>query len=188
MAIIDVGHTAFLFLIAIPLLQATDGGYPDMKSIMKNAFLSPTFDAMLIGLPLGILGVDTAIAASPLYSTYKTIIEFLTAPTGMLILITLGYDIALRKDLMKPVAITSFARLGTMAVFCALSSLVIFRFMPFSKETLTALMLAFSLPASYANPMFARFEGHKDYVSTTISFSTVLTLLIFIGLTVYTTM
>ena len=185
MAIIDVGHTVFLFLIAIPIMQATDGGDPDIRSILKNALTSPTFDAMLIGIALGLLGVDTALAGSAAYGTYQAVISFLTAPTGMLILITLGYDMSLHRDLMGPVAFTSIARLAVSAAVCALSSLVIFRFMPFDKGTLTALMLAFSLPASYAIPMFAKFEGHKDYVSTTISFSTLLTLLTFVGLAVY---
>jgi hypothetical protein len=185
MAIIDVGHTVFLFLLAIPIMQATDGGSPDIKSILKNALTSPTFDAMLLGMALGMLGVDTILASSAAYGSYQAVVNFLTAPTGMLILITLGYDISLRKDLMGPVVFTSVSRLIVSAAFCALSSFIIFRFMPFSKETLVALMLAFALPASYAIPMFAKFEGHKDYVSTTISFSTLLTLLVFVGLTIY---
>ena len=185
MAIIDVGHTVFLFLIAIPIMQATDGGSPDFRSILKNALTSPTFDAMLLGILLGLLGIDNLLSSSSAYGSYQSIVNFLTAPTGMLILITLGYDLSLRSDLMQDVAITSISRLITSAVFCVISCFIIFRFIPFSKETLAALMLAFSLPASYAIPMFAKFEGHKDYVSTTISFSTLLTLLAFIGITIY---
>ncbi len=188
MAIIDVGHTVFLFLIAIPIMQAADGDTPDLRTILKNAVTSPTFIAMLAGIALGTAGVDTALQASPVYGLYGSLIDFLTAPTGMLILITLGYDMALRKELMGPVAFTSLSRLAVMAGFCALSSLVIFRFMPYSKSTLTALMLAYSLPASYAIPLFAKFEGHKDYVSTTISFSTLLTLVCFVFLSVFAQM
>ena len=72
-----------------------------------------------------------------------------------------------------------------MWAFCAVSCLIIFRFIPYSKETMVALILAFSLPGSYAIPMFGKFEGHRDYVSTSISFSTLVTLLVFVGLTVY---
>ena len=107
MAIIDVGHTVFLFLIAIPIMQAADGDTPDLRTILKNAVTSPTFIAMLAGIALGTAGVDTALQASPVYGLYGSLIDFLTAPTGMLILITLGYDMALRKELMGPVAFTS---------------------------------------------------------------------------------
>ena len=75
--------------------------------------------------------------------------------------------------------------MAAMWAFCALSCLIIFRFVPYSKETMTALILAFSLPASYAIPMFGKFEGQRDYVSTTISFETVLTLIVFVALTVF---
>ena len=187
MAIIDVGHTVFLFCIAVPLLQATDGGSVDPRSIFKNAITSPTFDAMLLGIPLGLLGVDTALMNSAAYGSYQSVVNFITAPTGMLIMITIGYGIELRKDLMKPVAFTSLTRLVTSAVFCVLGCLIIFHVMPFDKTTLVALLMAFALPTSYAIPLFAKFEGHKDYVSTTISFETIIYLLCFIGITIYAT-
>lgn len=188
MAIIDVAHTVFLFLIAIPLLQATDGTDPDFKKILKSAVLSPTFLSMLIGIALGLLGVDTWLMKTSAYSVYESVIDFLTNPAGMLILITLGFNISIRPDLLRPVVFTSLMRLVTMGVFCVLSSLIIFRFMPYSREWQVALILAFSLPASYAIPLFAKFEGHRDYVSTTISFSTVLTLIVFIALSFYAKM
>ena len=188
MAIIDVAHTIFLFLIAIPLMQAADGNDPDFKKLMKNAVLSPTFLAMVIGIALGLIGVDSWLMSSPVYGIYQAVINFLTNPAGMLIIVTLGFGISISPELMRPVLFTAFTRLVTMAVFCAISSFVIFRFIPYSKETLVALMIAFSLPASYAIPIFGKFEGHKEYVSTTISFSTVLTLIVFIGMTIFAKM
>ena len=188
MAIIDVAHTVFLFLIAIPLMQAADGNEPDFKKLMKNAVLSPTFLAMVIGIALGLIGVDSWLTRSSVYGIYQSVISFLTNPAGMLIIVTLGFGISISPELMRPVLFTAFTRLATMAVFCAISSVVIFRFIPYSKETFVALMIAFSLPASYAIPIFGKFEGHKEYVSTTISFSTVLTLIVFIGLTIFAKM
>ena len=188
MAIIDVAHTIFLFLIAIPLMQAADGNDPDFKKLMKNAVLSPTFLAMVIGIALGLIGVDSWLMSSPVYGIYQAVINFLTNPAGMLIIVTLGFGISISPELMRPVLFTAFTRLVTMALFCAISCFVIFRFIPYSKETLVALMIAFSLPASYAIPIFGKFEGHKEYVSTTISFSTVLTLIVFIGMTIFAKM
>lgn len=185
MAIIDVAHTVFLFLIVIPILQSVDGSDGDFRKILKNAVLSPTFLAMVIGIALGLLGVDTLISNSSFNGIYQSTVSFLTNPAGLLILITLGYDLSLRDDLRKPVLFTIFTRFAAMWAFCAVSCLIIFRFIPYSKETMVALILAFSLPGSYAIPMFGKFEGHRDYVSTSISFSTLVTLLVFVGLTVY---
>ena len=188
MAIIDVAHTVFLFLIAIPIMQASENGDADFKNILKNAALSPTFIAMVIGITLGLLGFDTRLINSASYGIYQSLVTFLTNPAGMLILVTLGFDISLRADLRKAVLFTSMTRMAAMWAFCAVSCLIIFRFIPYSKETMVALILAFSLPASYAIPMFGKFGDEKEYVSTTISFSTVLTLLVFAALTVYTKM
>ena len=185
MAIVDVGHTVFLFLIAVPLLQSVDGGSADAKSILKNAVTSPTFDTMILGILLGVAGVDERLAASAGYELYQSVVDFISAPTGMLILITLGFDMSLRKDLMKPVLFTSVLRVVIMGVLCAASCFIIFRFVPYSREQLCILILAFTLPASYGLTTFARFEGHNDYVATTISFSTILTLILFVCLTVF---
>lgn len=185
MAIIDVAHTIFLFLIAIPIMQASEDGGADFKQILKNAALSPTFLAMVIGIALGLLDLDVWLSASSVNSIYQSLISFLTDPAGMLILVTLGFNISLRADVRRAVLITSLTRMAAMWAFCALSCLIIFRFVPYSKETMTALILAFSLPASYAIPMFGKFEGQRDYVSTTISFETVLTLIVFVALTVF---
>ena len=188
MAIIDVAHTVFLFLIVIPIMQAADGGEKDFKKMLKNAVLSPTFLAMVIGNALGLLDLDKVIANSAAVGIYQSVISFLTDPAAMLIILTLGYDISVRKDLLKPVVVTSLLRFTSMAVLCVLSCLVIFRFIPYSKETLVALIMAFSLPVSYAVMVFGKFEGHRDYVSTTISFTTILTLLVFVGMAVYVNM
>ena len=169
----------------IPILQSVDGSDGDFRKILKNAVFSPTFLAMVIGIVLGLLDVDKLISNSPVNSIYQSTVSFLSNPAGLLILITLGYDLSLREDLRKSVLFTIFTRFAAMWAFCAVSCLIIFRFIPYSKETMVALILAFSLPGSYAIPMFGKFEGHRDYVSTSISFSTLVTLLVFVGLTVY---
>ena len=184
MALIDVGHTAFLFMIVVPLLQAADGQNPDPKDIMRKAFLSPVFLAMVIGITLGVTGAGRWLAASETYEVYSSVVNFITAPAGTMILIALGYDISFDKQLIKPVLYTSILRLATMELFCAVSVFVISRFYPMSRHMLYSLIFAFSLPASFAVPMFARFEGHRDYVSATISFSTVLSLAVFIVISV----
>ncbi|MBQ6517313.1 MAG: AEC family transporter [Anaerolineaceae bacterium] len=185
MAIIDVAHTFFLFLIVIPIMQMTDGNEGDFKKTLGHAVLAPTFLAMVLGMILGLLGVDTWLVNSPINGLYQKTVGFLSDPAGLLILITLGYDISLRADLRKPVLFTICTRFAAMWAFCALSCLIIFRFVPYSKELLVALILAFSLPGSYSIPLFGKFEGHREYVSTTISLSTLVTLLVFVGLTVY---
>lgn len=185
MAIIDVGHTVFLFLLVVPILKITEGESPKLKDVARQALTSPAFDAMLIGIALGLAGVDEWLQSNAGYDIYAAVINYITAPTGVLVLLTLGHDAALDKKLMKPVAMTAVGRLVVMWAFCAVSVFVIGLFGPISRSMLFALMLAFSLPASFVIPVTGRFEGQRDYVSATMSLSTLLTLGAFAVLAVF---
>ena len=169
----------------MPLLQKIEGNVSSVKDSVKNLFCSPIFDAMILGIVFGVFGFDKVLEKSAAYEIYVPLVSFLTAPTGMLILLTLGHDLSLKKDLLFPVFYTSIMRLIVMAALCAASVFIISLFGTIEKSKLVTLMLAFSLPTSYGLSMFANFDGHKEYVSTTISFSTILTLLIFVGISVY---
>ena len=183
LAVMDAGNCVFTIGIVVPLLLAADGSSENPRSIIKKAVTSPTFIAMLLGIVMGlVVHADDALMTSRIFECYKKVGEFIAGPTGMLILITVGYGIVLRKDL---VVFTALIRLAASAALCALSCLIVFRFIPFDKDTQVALMIAFALPASYSLLMFGKFEGHKDYASTTISFETILYLLVFIGITIY---
>ena len=186
LAIMDASNCVFTISIVVPLLLAADGSSAEPRSIIKNAVTSPTFIAMLLGIAMGLLvHLDDALVDSVVFECYKKVGAFIAGPTGMLILLTVGYGIVLRKDLIKPVVFTALTRLVASAALCAVGCLIVFRFIPFDKDTLVAMMIAFALPASYSILIFAKFEGHKEYASTTISFETILYLLTFIGITIY---
>ena len=57
---------------------------------------------------------------------------------------------------------------------------IVFRFVPYDRVLLFSILLLFLLPPSFAVPMFSKLEGYEEYISTTISFCTIITLLIFI--------
>ena len=62
----------------------------------------------------------------------------------------------------------------------ALVAFVVFRFVPYDRVLLFSILLLFFLPPSFAVPMFSKLKGYEEYISTTISFYTIITLLIFI--------
>ena len=78
--------------------------------------------------------------------------------------------------------------LAAAAVLAVVSSAVIFHFIPFEKPLFTALLLAYSLPAPFIVPLYADVTGHADYISTTLSVETILSILLFIALAAYTLM
>jgi predicted permease len=179
-AMADLPQTVFFFTIAASLLQVEDGLKPSASSLLKNIFTAPPFVGMLCGMIPGLLNLDARFSQTALWETYTSLIDFLTGPTTVLILLFLGYSLSFRKELLKPVAVTSLLRFLVMGTVGALVAFIVFRFVPYDRVLLFSILLLFLLPPSFAVPMFSKLEGYEEYISTTISFCTIITLLIFI--------
>lgn len=184
-AMADLPQTVFFFVVAASLLQVADGLKPSADSLLRNIFTAPPFDGMLAGMILGLLNVDGLFSQTALWETYTTLIEFLTGPTTVLILLFLGYSLSFKRELLKAVAVTALLRLLVMGTVGALVTFLLFRFVPYDRVLMFAVLLLFLLPPSFAVPMFSRLEGNEEYIATTISFSTVVTLLLFIVMAVF---
>ena len=115
-------------------------------------------------------------------------IAFITAPTSALILLVVGYQLKVSKRLMKPVAVTLGLRLAVMAVIFGLVSLVLFALIPYEKPLMLALMLQYTLPAPFILPLFADLKEDGEYVSTTLSMGTVLSVLLFVFVAAFSLM
>ena len=135
---------------------------------------------------LGLAGVDELLSGAPVWSTYTAVVEFISAPTTVLVLLFLGYSLSVRRDLMRPVVTTALLRLAVTGAVSALVAFVVFRFVPFDRVLLFSILLVYLLPPSFAIPVFSKLEaGDEEYVSTTISFSTLVSLLVFVVMAVF---
>ena len=185
MAMCDLGHTFFVFAILIPILQASNGTKTSMKSILSGLVHSYPFDAMIIGIVLGLLGVGQVIDSHPAGEIYHAVINMISGPTTALILISLGYELSFRSEMMKPVVRACVLRLGVMAIVGALCSFIIFRFVPYNKTLMTALLLLVTLPPSYSVTIFGDLGDETEFISTMMSFSTLVSLILYIGVCVF---
>lgn len=180
LAMFDIGQTLFAYTVWLALLKVAGGERADAKGLLKNMFTNPAFCGMALGIVLGALGVGKWVLASPVSGIVTELISFLSAPTACLILIVVGYELSLKVSLLRPVLITVALRLAVMA------ALVVFRFLPFDKLTMAALLVLFSLPAPFIIPLFADVGDDAEYVSTSYSAQTLATMLCFVGIAVYT--
>ena len=151
-----------------------------------KSFTFRVFTALGLGIVLGATGVGKWALHSSAGELLGKLIGFLTAPTSVLILLIVGYELSVSRSLMKPVLITALLRLAVMGALCGVCALIVFSLTPFDKKLLVALLLGFSLPAPFIIPLFADTAGHGEYISTTLSFSTLFSILAFIGVAVYT--
>ena len=185
MAMGDLGHTFFVFAIAVPLLQAVNGRKTTVKDILSSLVHSYPLDAMMIGIILGVAGVGRMIDGSPAGVIYHAAIDMISGPTTALILISLGYELSFRKDIMKAVVKAYAIRLVVMAAVGALCTFLIFRFVPYNKMLMTAMLLLVTLPPSFSISMFGDLGEESEFIATTMSFGTLLSLIFYIGVSVF---
>ena len=184
-AMVDIGQTVFAYTVFLTALKAAGGEKMTPKFIVKNIVTNKACIGMLSGIVLGALGVYRAIDGTAAGEIVSSLLSFITAPTSALILIIMGYQLHVSRQLLRPVLTTMGLRLGVLAVVCAAVSGILFTVIPFDKGLLLALMLQYSLPAPFIIPLFADMGDDAEYVSTTLSLGTVLAVLLFFLLTAF---
>lgn len=184
-AMVDIGQTVFGYTVFLTALKAAGGEKMTPKFIMKNIVTNNGCIGMLSGIVLGALGVYRAIDGTAAGEIVSSLLSFITAPTSALILIIMGYQLHVSRQLLRPVLTTMGLRLGVLAVVCAVVSGILFAVIPFDKGLLLALMLQYTLPAPFIIPLYADLGDDAEYVSTTLSLGTVLAVLLFFLLTAF---
>ena len=184
-AMVDIGQTVFAYTVFLTALKAAGGEKMTPKFIVKNIVTNKACIGMLSGIVLGALGVYRAIDGTAAGEIVSSLLSFITAPTSALILIIMGYQLHVSRQLLRPVLTTMGLRLGVLAVVCAAVSGILFAVIPFDKGLLLALMLQYTLPAPFIIPLYADMGDDAEYVSTTLSLGTVLAVLLFFLLTAF---
>ena len=162
------------------------GQKTSVKDILNSILHSYPLMAMLLGIILGLLGVGRVIDANPAVGTvYHTMIDMLSGPTTALILISLGYELSFRKDVMVSVVKAYMIRLFIMALVGSLCTFIIFRFVPYNKMLMTSLLLLVTLPPSFSMAIFGDLGDDAEFVSTTMSFGTLVGIILYIGVSVF---
>ena len=187
-AMVDIGQTMFAYTVFLAALKSAEGGKMSPKAMVMNMVTNKACIGMTLGIVLGALGVHKAIAPTGFGVVLTELISFITAPTSAMILLVVGYQLNFSKRLMKPVAITLVLRLGVMAVVFALVSLVLFAIIPYDKLLMLALMLQYTLPAPFIIPLYADLKEDGEYVSTTLSMGTLLTVVLFVFIAAFSLM
>lgn len=180
MVIFDIGCCISLFLFFLPIIKIKDGKKGKLSDILKLLFSIKAFIAMILGVILGASGVGRFILDNKVLSIiYHGIVDIIISPTNFLIMLTIGYGLNINKKMLKPVLTTCFFRLLFMGIGFVYSVFIVFKFMEFDRRVLCILAIAFSLPQSFSIPIFTD-AGNKEYLSTTLSFMTIITILLFV--------
>lgn len=184
-AMIDIGQTFCTFTVFLAVLKAVNGEKVSLKELGRNMITNVVLVCMILGAGLGVLGVGRLAMASAAGPVITELMQFLAAPTSMLILIIVGYELSLNKTLLSPVLKTAGLRLAVMLPLLALTALTVFAFIPFDKQLFAAMLLAFTLPAPFVLPLYADDAGHRAYISTSLSVQALVSVVLFMGVAAY---
>ena len=175
-AILDIGQTLFVFTLYKILIS----GKSDFRTILKDMVTSPILWAVFAGVVIGATGL---YQVKEVGGVLDSVCSFLSAPTGMVILLTVGYDLVLNQIPWKKTAGLIAMRLFVMAVIFGITVLLnrtVLKGMIFEGA---ALLMAI-LPPPYVIPVFADEPEERVSISSALSATTVVTILLFTALSV----
>lgn len=184
-AAVDLGQTVFAYTVWLGLLTSVDGGEVKAEKLLKNMFSNKCFLGMALGIVLGAAGLGNVVMNSDFSGIVQSVISMITAPVSAVVLLMVGYELNLKKELLLPVLKTILLRLAIMGVLLLVSNLIIFHIFAFDKELEIALMVLYALPAPFIIPIFSDVGSNGEYVATSLSVHTLVTVALYAAIVVY---
>ena len=180
-ALLDLGQTLFVFTLYKFLLS----GKSSLKTILRDMITSPILWAVFTGVLLGATGLYTQLHTWGVGSILDSVTSFISAPTGMIILMTVGYDLILKQIPWKQTAGLIAMR---MAIMCILLGVIILlnRTVLGGQIFEGAALLMLILPPPYVIPVFADEPSERVKISSALSALTLVSMLLFAALSVFT--
>ena len=178
-AMVDLGQVLFVFTLYKALLAGQGG----LRGVVREALHAPTVWAIAAGIALGASGLYATLAPSGLSGVLDAVTGFVSAPTSAVILLTIGYDLVPGEIRWRKTARLAALRLLVSGAALA-AVLLIDRLALGSMMHPGALILMFTLPPPYVLPVFADVEEERTDVSSALSALTLISLILFMILTV----
>ncbi len=178
-AMVDLGQVLFVFTVYKIMLA----GKSNAGDALREALSAPTVWAIVLGLLVGATGLYNALKPSGISSVLDALTDFVSAPTSVLILLAIGYDLDPSGMEWRKIGKMMGLRLGISAVLLGVVLLVDRLVLGHMIHT-GALLLMFILPPPYVLPVFADVEEERTDVSSALSALTFVSIVLFAVLAV----
>ena len=173
-AILILGQEIFVFTLYKMLMT----GKTSPKAIIKDFITSPTLIAVVLGLIVGATGLFDLLGKWGVAQIVTSVTDFLSAPTAMVILLAVGYDLVLKEIPWRKTLGMMGMRLGIAGAMLAVLILLnrtVLNGMIFEG----AAVLLFMLPPPYVIPVFADEPSERVQISSSLSALTLVTMVLF---------
>lgn len=173
-AMLVLGQEIFVFTLYKMLLT----GKTSPKAILNDFLTSPTLIAVILGLVVGATGLYGQFRNWGISGVIESVTSFISAPTGMIILLAVGFDLVLKEIPWKKTA-------GLIAMRLVIAGLMLGVLVLLNRTVLNgmifegAAVLLFILPSPYVIPIFSDEPNERVQISSTLSALTLITMVLF---------
>ena len=173
-AMLVLGQEIFVFTLYKMLLTKKTS----LKAIIQDFLTSPTLIAVVLGIIVGATGLYGKLGQWGVAGIVTSVTSFISAPTGMIILLAVGYDLVIKEIPWKQTTGLIAMRLGVAGVMLGVLVLLnrtILGGIAFEG----AAVLLFILPPPYIIPIFSDEPTERVQISSALSALTVVTMVLF---------
>lgn len=173
-AMIVLGQEIFVFTLYKMLLTKKTG----LKAILQDFISSPTLMAVVLGLIVGATGLYGKLQEWGIAVIVDSVTGFVSAPTAMIILLTVGFDLVIKEITWRQTGGLIAMRLTLMALcygVLVLLNRMVLGGMIFEGAALVLVIL----PPPYIIPVFADEPNERVQISSSLSALTLVTMVLF---------
>ena len=163
-AVIDIAALLFTFsIMSNVLVLIEDGKKVSVIEIVQNAFKTPAFLAVILGILASVSGLMNGFMLSPAGVIWTTMKDMITAAMSPMILLVVGYEVQLNRELLGTCLKTVIIR-AVMQLIFAIAAISLIHILGRSDRLLEiAIIVYMSIPGSMGIQAFIKDEDGKVY-------------------------
>ena len=186
--IFDIAGTIIAFIIIPICIEKMTSETADIKVLLKKILSNSFVIAVALGLLLNFTGCYNYLMTTSFGTVYTKTIAQVTAPIVSMILFVIGYNLKIKKDMIKSL----IKLLGIRFIFYSFVIAGFFVFFPSlmqDKTYLMAVLIYYMSPTGFAMPMIVeklnKTEEDADFQSTVLSLGMIITLIVYTGVVLF---
>ena len=183
MSVLDVAQ-AVVGILAMAILSTNTDGALGPRAVAKKVMSSPLLIMAALGLVLNLSGIAALLRPSGILEIVTACTEFLAQPVSVLMIFSVGYNFSMEQESRRKVLQAASLRFVVFAGIGILMQLILCLIPGVDILTRVALLMYYTLPASYMAPGLGRSQEDYTVASGVCSILTAVSLLVFCGLAV----
>lgn len=179
-AVIDIAALLFTFsIMSNVLVLIEDGKKVSVIEIVQNAFKTPAFLAVILGILASVSGLMNGFMLSPAGVIWTSMKNMITAAMSPMILLVVGYEVQLNRELLGTCLKTVIIR-AVMQLIFAVAAISLIHILGRSDRLLEiAIIVYMSLPGSMGIQAFIKDEDGGKYIANCNSIYLAVTIVVY---------